>query len=72
MINRYLYPLELFTDSGGRVVAIFPDLEGAAPDGADRAEALAEATDCLEEAIAGCMARREDIPPASAAGAGPC
>lgn len=54
------------------MVAIFPDLEGAAPDGADRAEALAEATDCLEEAIAGCMARREDIPPASAAGAGPC
>ena len=45
----------------------FPDIDGAATDGADRAEALADAADCLEEAIAGCMARREDIPPASAA-----
>ena len=65
--ERYAYPVVLSTDDDGRVVADFPDLDGAATDGADRAEALSEATDCLEEAIAGRMARHEDIPPASAA-----
>jgi len=65
--ERYAYPVVLSTDDDGRVVADFPDLDGAATDGADRAEALAEAADCLEEAIAGCMAQREDIPSTSAA-----
>lgn len=65
--ERYAYPVVLSTDDDGRVVADFPDLDGAATDGADRAEALAEAADCLEEAIAGCMARRENIPSTSAA-----
>ena len=65
--ERYAYPVVLSTDDDGRVMAVFPDLDGAATDGADRAEALSEAADCLEEAIAGCMARREDIPSASAA-----
>jgi len=65
--ERYAYPVVLSTDDDGRVVADFPDLDSAATDGADRAEALAEAADCLEEAIAGCMARREDIPSTSAA-----
>ena len=65
-IERYAYVVALSTDDDGRVVAVFPDFEGAATDGADRAEALSEAADCLEEAIAGYMARREDIPSASA------
>ena len=66
-IERYAYAVVLSTDDDGRVMAVFPDLDGAATDGADRAEALAEAADCLEEAIAGCMSRREDIPSASPA-----
>ena len=65
--ERYAYPVALSTDDDGRVVAILPDFDGAATDGANRDEALAEAADCLEEAIAGCMARREDIPSTSAA-----
>ncbi len=67
MTERYVYPVDLVTDEDGRVVAIFPDIPGAATDGADRAEALAEAADCLAEAIAGCIERREDIPPPSPA-----
>ena len=67
MTERYAYPVRLSEDADGRVVAEFPDLPGAATDGADRAEALAEAADCLEEAIAGCMERRHDIPAPSAA-----
>ncbi|MDP6344753.1 MAG: type II toxin-antitoxin system HicB family antitoxin [Alphaproteobacteria bacterium] len=38
------------------------DLPGAVTDGADRSEALREAADALEEAIAACMAGHEDIP----------
>ena len=62
MTTCFVYPVDLSEDEDGRVVADFPDLRGAATDGADRAEALAEASDCLEEALAGCMVRREDIP----------
>ena len=65
MIERYAYRVDLVTDEDGRVMARFPDLPGAATDGADRADALIEAADCLEEAIAGCMERRENIPPPS-------
>jgi antitoxin HicB len=36
-----------------------------APDGADEADALAEAADCLSEALAGRINRGEDIPPPS-------
>ena len=65
--ERYAYPVVLSTDEEGRVLAVLPDLDGAATDGADRVEALTEVADCLEEAIAGCIVRRENIPAASAA-----
>ena len=61
------YPVTLETDSAGRVLVLFPDFPEAATDGADRAEALAEAPDCLQEAIAGRLARREPVPPPSPA-----
>lgn len=67
MTKRYAYPVDLIPDEDGRVVADFPDLPGAATDGADRCESLAEAADCLEEAIAGYVERRERIPPPSPA-----
>ena len=44
-----------------------PDFEEAVTDGDTFAEAIAEAADCLEEALAGRMARREDIPSPSPA-----
>jgi antitoxin HicB len=55
----------LAPDEEGRFVVHFPDLPEALTDGADEAEALAEAADCLSEALAGRINRGEDIPPSS-------
>lgn len=66
-MTRYTYPVDLTEDEDGRVLAVFPDLAGTATDGADRAEALAEAGDCLDEALAGLIERRQEIPAATAA-----
>lgn len=66
---RYLYPVSIRPDGHGRFLAAFPDLPEAVTDGATEAEALAEASDCLEEAIAGRLDRKDDIPaPSSARG----
>ena len=67
MTDRFAYPVDLMDDMDGRVVATFPDLQGSSTDGADRAEALAEAADCLEECLAECIVDRRDIPPPSPA-----
>jgi antitoxin HicB len=58
----YAYPARLEADEEGRLVVHFPDLPEALTDGADRAEALAEAADCLSEALAGRIHRGEEIP----------
>jgi antitoxin HicB len=71
MSTRYAFPVDLTEDPDGRWLTRFPDLPGAATDGVDKREAFLEAADCLEEALAGCIARREDIPPASAAAGRP-
>ena len=62
---RYGFPVRLQPDEEGRLVVHFPDLPEALTDGADEAEALAEAADCLSEALAGRINRGEDIPPPS-------
>lgn len=59
---RYGYPARLEPDEDGRLVVQFPDLPEALSDGADEAEALSEASDCLSEALAGRINRRERIP----------
>jgi antitoxin HicB len=46
-------------------VVTFPDLPEAITQGETAAEALAEAADCLEEAIANRTRRHMDIPPPS-------
>jgi antitoxin HicB len=61
----YGFPARLEPDEEGRLVVHFPDLPEALTDGADEAEALAEAADCLSEALAGRINRGEDIPPPS-------
>jgi antitoxin HicB len=57
----------LSADDQGRIQVRFPDFPEALTDGADEAEALAEATDCLAEAVAARIADGEDLPPPSAA-----
>ena len=60
--RRYGFPARLQPDEDGRLVVHFPDLPEALIDGADAIEALAEAADCLSEALAGRINRNEDIP----------
>jgi antitoxin HicB len=59
----FRYPATLETDQEGRVLVRFPDLPEALTDGADLAEALAEAVDCLTEALASRIVDGEPIPP---------
>jgi antitoxin HicB len=56
------WPAKLISDDEGRVQVRFPDFPEALTDGADEAEALAEAADCLAEAVAARIADREDLP----------
>lgn len=59
---RYTYAARLEPDEDGRLVVHFPDLPEALTDGADEADALIEASDCLSEALAGRIHRQEEIP----------
>src|SRR5712691_5238270 len=63
----YDFPARLEVDEDGRHVVRFPDLSEALIDGADAAEALAEASDCLSEALASRIVDREEIPAPSRA-----
>jgi antitoxin HicB len=60
--TAYSYPARLEPDEDGRLVVHFPDLPEALTDGADVAEALAEASDCLSTALAARIVNDEDIP----------
>ena len=62
MAMRYSYPIDLHSEREGGYSVTFPDFDEAFTDGDTVAEAVAEAADCLEEAIAGRIARREEIP----------
>jgi antitoxin HicB len=67
MFDRlYAYPARLELQPEGGFVVRFRDLPDALTEGADRASALAEGADCLSEALAGRIARDEDIPAAGA------
>ena len=59
------YPAVFQPESRGAFTVTFPDLPEAITSGRNRADALTEAEDCLQEAIAGRMVRKENIPPAS-------
>ncbi len=67
MATRYSYPIDLHKERAGGYSVTFPDFDEALTDGDTLAEAVAEAADCLNEALAGRMARREDIPAPSPA-----
>jgi len=62
MRRQFIYPAVVERDKSGRFLVTFPDVTGAATDGRSLEEALLEATDCLDEAIANLIALEQDIP----------
>jgi antitoxin HicB len=64
-VETLAWPARLVADDQRRVQVRFPDFREALTDGADDAEALAEAADCLAEAVAARIADGEDLPPPS-------
>ena len=67
MATRSSYPIDLYEEREGGYSVTFPNFDEAFTDGDTIPEAVAEATDCLEEALAGRIARRKDIPASSPA-----
>ena len=59
---RFTYPARLQRTGVDEIVVSFRDLPECLTSGADEAEALSEAADALEEAIAGRIDDRESIP----------
>ena len=60
-MKKYAYPARFSRVMDG-VTVTFPGLPEAITCGSDLGDAIAEAADCLQEAIAGRMVRREAIP----------
>lgn len=58
----FAYPCRLTAGEDGRLLVTFPDLPEAATDGADKAEAMAEAADCLTSALAFRLKHKEALP----------
>lgn len=52
-MRSFSYPANIHPEADGYFTVLFPDLPEATTSGTDRADALAQAADCLEEAIAG-------------------
>ncbi len=65
MLRQFIYPADVRCDEAGYFLVTFPDFPEAGTDGETLEEALAEASDCLAEAVAGRIARAEGIPKAS-------
>ena len=68
---RFAYPIEIRAmteEEGGGFLVEFPDWNGAVTDGADVAEAMENARDCLDEMIAYHIRQRLPFPAPSAAG----
>jgi antitoxin HicB len=70
-MDQFVYPATLTPDAqDGGFVVTFVDIPEAITQGDDVPEALHQAADCLEEAIAGRIRRRDDIPTPSPIQAG--
>ena len=64
---KFVYPAKLTADrDDGGFVVTFPDFPDAVTQGDDEAEALANAADCIREAVGLRLALREEIPAPSA------
>jgi antitoxin HicB len=62
MSNQFNYPVKLTKQKEGGYLVQFLDLPEAITQGENREDALNEAMDCLEEAIAHRIAKKLDIP----------
>ena len=68
-MRNFVYPANLSPEKGGGFTVQFSDLPEAITSGVDRQDALRQAADCLEEAIAARIADGLDLPaPAAARG----
>ncbi|MCR4379296.1 MAG: type II toxin-antitoxin system HicB family antitoxin [Rhodospirillales bacterium] len=70
MEKRYEYAADFTPDENGDIVVTFPDVPEAITGGEDFADALAQAEDCLSEAIQSRINDGEAIPESSAPGVG--
>ena len=61
-MRTFVYPAVLTPEKKGRLTVHFPDLPEAITSGKNRDDALAQASDCLEEAVAGRISDGLDIP----------
>jgi len=68
-MRSFVYPA-VFTAGRDGITVRFPDLPEALTDGADEAEALVEAADCLSEALASRIVDGQPIPSPRRAGRG--
>ena len=59
---EFIYPAIIENDGAGHFLVTFPDILFAATEGKTIEEALIEAQDCLETAIASCIKDKENIP----------
>jgi antitoxin HicB len=69
MTHEFVYPVNLTPDeTDGGFVVTFPDVPEAITQGTDVSDALAQAADALEEALAGRIRRGDPIPEPSETG----
>src|SRR5437016_11592530 len=61
-MRSFVYPATLRPETGGGFTVQFRDLPEAITGGKDRSDALLQAVDCLDEAIAGRIADELEIP----------
>lgn len=66
-MRSFIYRAKLSPEKKGGFTVQFPDLPEAITSRKDRADALLQAADCLEEAVAGRIADGLDLPAPSAA-----
>ena len=62
-MDDFSFPAKLTPEDAGGYMVTFPDLPEAITSGTDLREALSEAANCLQEAIAGRIVRKDEIPP---------
>ncbi len=69
-MQQFIYPVTLKPDKGGGYVVTFKDVPEAITQGEDLDDALEQAADALDEAMAGRMRLGDEIPMPSKAGKG--